>query len=129
MSTGSGYICRWQQEEEYGEEKQSAQNHRNYSSVDLLSRPLQPRSSASRAVVRPFICQYEGCGRTFIQKKHMTWHQREKHGRPFGIEREFSFPCQFRGCHRVFYKVGYLRNHMESEHGYDQTWTTQFAQV
>lgn len=129
VSTGNGHVRRRQREEEHGEENQSAQNRRNYSSVDLLSYQPQPRSSASQAAVRPFICQYDGCGRAFIQKKHLTWHQREKHGRPFGIEREFSFPCQFRGCQRVFYKIGYLRNHMESEHGYDRAWTPQFAQV
>lgn len=108
---------RRQREDEHGEEKQSAQNHRDNLSLNLFYRPQQPRSSTSRAAVRPFMCQYDGCGRAFIQKKHLTWHQREKHGTPFGIEREFSFPCQFRGCQRVFYKVGYLRNHMESEHG------------
>lgn len=69
---------------------------------------------------KSFMCQYEGCDKAFYRKDHLVRHQRQKHGKPFGVDSQIVFYCHDTDCSKMFYKVSTLRRHMVEAHNYGE---------
>ena len=65
-----------------------------------------------------FICQYENCDKAFFRKDHLIRHQRQKHGKPFGVDSQLIYYCYSMDCDKTFYSVASLRRHMILVHNY-----------
>jgi uncharacterized Zn-finger protein len=69
---------------------------------------------------KTFVCQYSDCNKAFYRKDHLTRHQRQKHGKPFGVDSQLVFYCHNAECGKMFYKVSTLRRHMVEAHQYGE---------
>lgn len=76
------------------------------------------RRSRGGSTVKTVVCQYPDCGKTFCHSYHLYRHQREKHGRRFGVVSQTSFMCRFPECGRVFYRLASLWNHESLVHNF-----------
>ncbi|XP_006839906.1 PREDICTED: Krueppel-like factor 17 [Chrysochloris asiatica] len=56
-------------------------------------------------VLRPYICHFENCGKTYTKRSHLVSHQRKHTG-----ERPYS--CNWEGCHWTFARSDELGRHM-----------------
>ena len=74
-------------------------------------------SQDSSDELRPYICQYPDCDKSFKRKDHLLRHQRSFHGKPWGVDSETVFYCHISECGRVFYKNHSLQRHMHDVHG------------
>lgn len=74
------------------------------------------RRSRGGSTVKTVVCQYPDCGKTFCHSYHLYRHQREKHGRRFGVISQMSFMCRYPECGRVFYRMASLWNHENLVH-------------
>jgi len=54
---------------------------------------------------RDFICTYEGCGKKFTRKEHLTRHH-------ISHTRDFQHRCAFPGCGRLFLSSYHLKRHI-----------------
>jgi hypothetical protein len=72
------------------------------------------RTSSSHEKI--FACQYENCSKSFYRKDHLTRHQRQKHGKPFGIDAQVTYYCHDISCGKSFFKISTLHRHMTEAH-------------
>merc|ERR1712243_544197 len=93
--------------------------------------------------IKSYVCEYEGCGKQFGQKGHLTRHkethsQDNKYKCPFDcpyttnhnsvlvrhIKKDHkmealidrSFPCEYEGCGKKFGQKGHLTRHVDTVH-------------
>jgi len=78
---------------------------------------------------KSFACQYDGCDKAFYRKDHLVRHQRQKHGKPYGVDSQIVFYCHNTDCNKMFYKVSTLRRHMVEAHNYGNSFWNWFAFV
>jgi len=63
-----------------------------------------------------FVCQYQDCDKAFFRKDHLVRHQRQKHGKPFGVDNQVIFYCDRDGCDKTFYKKSAVHRHVAMFH-------------
>jgi len=84
-------------------------------SVDLGQKGRRRRTEYDS---KQFVCQYEDCDKAFFRKDHLIRHQRQKHGKPFGVDSQLIYYCYDGNCGKTFYNVASLRRHMIMIHNY-----------
>jgi len=85
-------------------------------SVDQKSAYKRRRMRESHE--KSYLCQYENCNKAFFRKDHLVRHQRQKHGKPFGVDCQSIYYCYESTCNRSFYQVSSLHRHMVKKHSY-----------
>jgi general transcription factor IIIA len=68
----------------------------------------------SHANVRPFVCNFDGCDKSYIEEKHLKQHVKGSH------THERSYHCDWEGCSKSFLTATRLRRHKLAHEGHDR---------
>ncbi|KAI1007318.1 hypothetical protein K3495_g895 [Podosphaera aphanis] len=69
---------------------------------------------------RPFVCNFEGCGKSYLQDKHLKHHIKSSH------TQERNFQCEWEDCKKKFLTATRLKRHLEVHRGQDRFRCTEF---
>ena len=90
--------------------------------VEQAKRGRPPGKAPKRAPGRPrleapagggvWLCEKEGCGRTYVRHRDLLRHLREHANKDAGV----SHPCTYVACTRSFMRPDQLRTHIKNDH-------------
>lgn len=63
---------------------------------------------------RPFVCSEPGCGKSYLEEKHLKQHIKGSH------THERAYQCDWEGCGKAFLTATRLRRHREAHEGHNR---------
>ncbi|RFU30607.1 hypothetical protein B7463_g5745, partial [Scytalidium lignicola] len=81
----------------------------------MFNRPARLASHLrSHTNERPFICNEPGCGKSYLEEKHLKQHIKGSH------THERAYQCDWEGCGKAFLTATRLRRHREAHEGHNR---------